>query len=134
MHSIKRRQVISIPALGKLTRAAMIACAVAILAPAGQAQEAAAEAQLMPVTVVRAAQMDLEESETFTGRVEAIESVALQAKVAGYLKAKHFAEGGTIAVGDLLFELEDDTYRNRVSGAGRARGVRGAKQTRRPDL
>lgn len=123
MHSIKRRQVISIPALGTLTRAAMIACAVAILAPAGQAQEAAAEAQLMPVTVVRAAQMDLEESETFTGRVEAIESVALQAKVAGYLKAKHFAEGGTIAVGDLLFELEDDTYRNRVDQAQAALAV-----------
>ncbi|MGL4279963.1 MAG: efflux RND transporter periplasmic adaptor subunit [Albidovulum sp.] len=95
----------------------------ALSAPVVHAQEAAAEAEAMPVTVARVVQKDLEESETFTGRVEAIESVALQAKVAGYLKAKHFVEGGPVAVGDLLFELEDDTYSNHVHQAQAALAV-----------
>lgn len=100
-----------------LTCAALISSAAAFTAPVGHAQEAAAEAPAMPVTVVRVAQQDMEESETFTGRVEAIESVALQAKVTGYLKTKSFTEGGPVAVGDLLFQLEDDTYRNQVDQA-----------------
>lgn len=109
--------------LRSLAHAVFISAASMLLAPAGHTQEAAAEAQAMPVTVERVALKDVEESEAFTGRVEAIESVALQAKVAGYLKAKHFTEGGPVAVGDLLFELEDDTYRNQADQAGAALAV-----------
>lgn len=76
--------------LRSLANAAFITAASMLLAPAGHMQEAAVEAQAMPVTVERVALKDVEESETFTGRVEAIEAVALQAKVAGYLKARHF--------------------------------------------
>lgn len=123
MATLGRGQIAEISTLRSLAVAALIASAGAILPPAAQAQEAAAEAPAMPVTVARAALMDLEASETFTGRVEAIESVALQAKVAGYLKAKHFVEGGPVATGDLLFELEDDTYSNQVDQARAALAV-----------
>lgn len=120
---MERRRNADYSALRSLALAALITSATAILAPAAHAQEAAPEAQAMPVTVVRATQKDLEESDTFTGRVEAIEAVALQAKVAGYLKSKHFEEGGKVAVGDLLFELEDDTYSNQVDQARAALAV-----------
>lgn len=123
MHILRRGKGGNAPTLCSLARIALLVSAAAFSAPASHAQEAAAGAQVMPVTVARAAPMDLEESETFTGRVEAIESVALQAKVAGYLKAKHFVEGGTVAAGDLLFELEDDTYRNQADQARAALAV-----------
>ncbi|HQU68154.1 MAG TPA: efflux RND transporter periplasmic adaptor subunit [Albidovulum sp.] len=125
---IERRRNADFSALRSLAFATLITSVAAILAPVSHAQEAAPEAPAMPVTVVRVAQLDLEESETFTGRVEAIESVALQAKVAGYLKAKHFEEGGTVAVGDLLFELEDDTYSNSVDQARAAVAVAEAQR------
>lgn len=120
---LERGKSADISTFRSLTLAALIASSAAILAPVARAQEAAPEAQAMPVTVERAILRDLEESETFTGRVEAIEAVALQAKVAGYLKVKHFQEGGPVAAGDLLFELEDDTYRNQVDQARAAHAV-----------
>ncbi|MCA0271217.1 MAG: efflux RND transporter periplasmic adaptor subunit [Proteobacteria bacterium] len=124
----ERRQAADFSAIRSLALAALISSAAVIFAPEVQAQEAAPEAPAMPVSVVRVAQQDLEESETFTGRVEAIESVALQAKVAGYLKTKHFQEGGAVAVGDLLFELEDDTYSNSVDQARAAVAVAEAQR------
>lgn len=71
----------------------------------------------VPVTVSAATLRDITLGATYTGRVEAIESVALQARVQGYLKAKHFTEGTQVEVGTLLFELEDDTYANAADQA-----------------
>jgi membrane fusion protein, multidrug efflux system len=120
----ERGQTADFSIFRSMAAAALILSAAVLLTSASQAQEAAApEAQAMPVTVVRVVPTDMEESETFTGRVEAIEAVALQAKVSGYLKAKHFAEGRAVAVGDLLFELEDDTYSNQVDQAKAALAV-----------
>jgi membrane fusion protein, multidrug efflux system len=120
----ERGQTADFSIFRSMAAAALISSAAVLLTSASQAQEAAApEAQAMPVTVVRVVPTDMEESETFTGRVEAIEAVALQAKVSGYLKAKHFAEGRAVAVGDLLFELEDDTYSNQVDQAKAALAV-----------
>lgn len=47
----------------------------------------------------------------FTGQASAVESVDIQARVAGYLQKVAFKDGATVRQGDLLFEIEPDAYR-----------------------
>lgn len=51
------------------------------------------------------------EWDDFSGRIEAIESVELRPRVAGYLAGIHFHEGGEVKKGDLLFTIDDREYR-----------------------
>lgn len=44
------------------------------------------------------------------GRVEAVETVDLRARVEGFLESRNFREGSEIDVGDLLFVIEKETY------------------------
>lgn len=47
----------------------------------------------------------------YVGHIEAIEEVELRARVSGYLETIKFKEGDLVKKGDLLFEIEDTTYR-----------------------
>ena len=53
----------------------------------------------------------------FVGRLEAIEEVDLVARVSGYINSINFKEGDIVKKGDLLFELEDTTYRAKEQAA-----------------
>ena len=57
------------------------------------------------------------EWDEFSGRIEAIETVELRPRVAGYLAKIHFQEGGTIRKGDLLFTIDDREYRAAADSA-----------------
>jgi len=46
----------------------------------------------------------------YVGRVEAVETVDLRARVEGFLESRNFREGSEIDVGDLLFVIEKETY------------------------
>ena len=71
-----------------------------------------------PSVVVEAARMkDLSEERSFTGRIEAIDKVQLRARVQGFLKARDFAEGTEVKKGQLLFEIEPDTFQIVVAQA-----------------
>lgn len=50
------------------------------------------------------------EWDDFTGRIQAVDSVALQPRITGYLDAIHFTEGEIVAKGDLLFTIDDREY------------------------
>jgi len=64
-----------------------------------------------PSVVVEVAQMkDLAQADEFKGRIEAIDSVELRARVPGYLEKRPFKEGGLVKAGDLLFEIERKPY------------------------
>jgi membrane fusion protein (multidrug efflux system) len=65
-----------------------------------------------PATViVEAAKFkDVTEERTFTGRVEAVDTVQIRARVQGYLKKKSFVEGGEVKKGQVLFEIERDSF------------------------
>lgn len=70
------------------------------------------KAQTAPaVTVAPAALVDLTEVAAFNGRAVAVQKVDLRARVAGFVQAVNFTEGGLVAEGDVLFELEDGAYR-----------------------
>ncbi|MEO1496344.1 MAG: efflux RND transporter periplasmic adaptor subunit [Planctomycetota bacterium] len=48
--------------------------------------------------------------DAYTGRLAAIEEVAVQARVSGYLISHHFQEGQLVGAGDLLFVIDPRPY------------------------
>lgn len=56
-------------------------------------------------------------TETFTGRVEAPETVELRPRVSGYIHEVAFEEGQMVEAGDLLFRIDPRPYRARVKAA-----------------
>lgn len=62
------------------------------------------------VVVVKVTEQDVTQIFEHVGRVVAIDKVDIRARVSGYLLARHFIEGSAVKKGDLLFEIEPDTY------------------------
>lgn len=56
-------------------------------------------------------------SESFTGRVEAAETVELRPRVSGYIEEVAFEEGELVEQGDLLFQIDPRPYQARVGAA-----------------
>lgn len=105
------------PSLSRITRAAVAALAVAVAAACGsQAQEhgsiAPAEVSVAPVQSRAITPWD-----DFTGRVEAVETVQLRPRVSGYVESVEFDEGQTVEKGQVLFVLDDRSYRARLDRA-----------------
>ncbi|MEO0823757.1 MAG: biotin/lipoyl-binding protein, partial [Pseudomonadota bacterium] len=94
--------------MGPLVAPLFLASLLAAAAPfAACAQQAA---PLPAVTVAPAAEADVDRSSTFTGRVEAINSVEIRARVSGFVQEMGFDEGGHVTAGDILFRIEPDAY------------------------
>ncbi|MDD5275929.1 MAG: efflux RND transporter periplasmic adaptor subunit [Methylovulum sp.] len=55
-------------------------------------------------------QHEIVEWDEFTGRLEAVESVDIRARVSGYLQKIGFQEGGKVKKGDLLFVVDPRPY------------------------
>jgi len=53
----------------------------------------------------------------FTGRIEAVDTVEIRPRVAGYLDAVHFREGALVEQGDLLFTIDPREYQAAVDAA-----------------
>lgn len=54
------------------------------------------------------------EWDDFSGRIQAVNTVELKPRIAGYLDDVHFEEGSLVAAGDLLFTIDDREYRAAV--------------------
>jgi len=54
------------------------------------------------------------ETADFVGRVVAINKVDIVARVAGFIEERNFTEGQHVKTGDLLFRIEQDTYKAAV--------------------
>lgn len=86
-----------------------------LLAIAAQSQSAVAQEQPKPAVVVAPAEIsDLRPSNSFTGRAVAIQRVDLRARVVGFVEAIKFTEGASVKSGDVLYEIEDGSYRATV--------------------
>jgi membrane fusion protein (multidrug efflux system) len=79
---------------------------------------AAAMAQNAPpppaVTVSPVVDRQVTETGDFVGRVVAIDKVDVVARVAGFVEQRNFTEGQQVKTGDLLFRIEQDTYKAAV--------------------
>lgn len=62
------------------------------------------------VSVAEVVERSITDWDEFTGRVEAVNHVEIRPRVAGYLDAIHFREGGVVNEGDLLFTIDDREY------------------------
>ncbi len=82
-----------------------------IKATAAPAKEAAPP--LVTVDVV--AEKDVTPRTEYVGHVEAVQTVALSARVSGILEQIHFKEGSDVRAGDLLYIIEPAPYRVRVA-------------------
>ena len=64
----------------------------------------------VPTVIAR----DITEWDEFTGRLEAVNSVAVRPRVSGYVSAIRFEEGALVHRGDLLFEIDPRPFQAEV--------------------
>ncbi|MGQ4659340.1 efflux RND transporter periplasmic adaptor subunit [Lysobacter sp. F6437] len=80
----------------------------------------AAPGGAMPAPAVSVAQVvekPVQHWDEFTGRIEAVKSVALRPRVSGYVERVAFEEGEEVAKGDLLFVIDPRPYRAALAEA-----------------
>jgi len=65
----------------------------------------------MPVKVAQPLAREVTEWDDYTGRIEAVESVEVKARVDGYLDQVLFRDGDHVKKGDLLFLIDQRPYR-----------------------
>jgi membrane fusion protein (multidrug efflux system) len=75
---------------------------------------AAAQGSLPAVSVSPVASRPVTETGDFIGRVVAIDKVDVVARVPGFIQQRNFTEGQQVKKGDLLFRIEQDTYKAAV--------------------
>ncbi|MEX1828272.1 efflux RND transporter periplasmic adaptor subunit [Luteibacter sp. CQ10] len=91
-----------------------VAVASAIWLSAGGPTRAAEPAAAPPAPEVTVAQVLLRpvtDSASFTGRVQAVDTIDVKARVSGYIDSTHFHEGATVKKGDLLFTIDPRPYK-----------------------
>ena len=91
-----------------------------ILLTACQQEQAAAPPPPPKVTVSQPVLREVVEWDEYTGRLEAVESVEVRARVSGYLQSVHFTDGAIVKKGALLFVIDPRPYQaelNRTQAA-----------------
>jgi multidrug efflux system membrane fusion protein len=81
---------------------------------AGEAEDAPAAPQAPQVTTAAVLVRDVHDWADFTGRVEAVDSVQVRARVSGYLERVEFEEGGRVKKGEVLFRIDPRPFRAEV--------------------
>ncbi|ROO27593.1 RND transporter [Salinisphaera orenii MK-B5] len=90
--------------------------AYAVSSPTTAKAQAQAQAATPPpaVTVAPVIVKSLHEWQEFTGRLQAVESVEVRARVNGYIDRVAFADGAIVHKGDLLFQIDPRPYQAEV--------------------
>jgi multidrug efflux system membrane fusion protein len=83
-------------------------------------QDDAPHAAMPPPPVVSVAKVvtrEFQPWDEFTGRIAAVETVELRARVSGYIERVAYEEGSEVHKGDLLFVIDQRRYRAALDGA-----------------
>ncbi len=95
-----------------------VAVASAILLSSGGTPSHAAEPAAAPpapeVTVAQVLLRPVSDTNAFTGRIQAVDTIQIKPRVSGYVDSIHFREGATVKKGDLLFTIDPRPYRAEV--------------------
>jgi membrane fusion protein (multidrug efflux system) len=95
-----------------------LALLIALAAPVpAQTQGPPAQGPPPSVTIAPAQSKEINTTNQFLGRIDAIQSVALQARVQGALLQVAFHEGQDVHTGDLLYVIEPDQYEAALEAA-----------------
>jgi multidrug efflux system membrane fusion protein len=87
---------------------ALVGCAV------GEAASPPPAPPAPEVTTAEVAVRELNDWADFTGRLEAVESVEIRARVGGYVESVHFPEGGRVAAGEVLYRIDPRPFKAEV--------------------
>jgi len=82
--------------------------------PDGGGPRAKTQAQAPLVRVQEVVEKEITQTREYIGRVEAIDSVDLVARVSGYLESIHFIEGRYVKAGDLMFTIEKKRFQAEI--------------------
>jgi multidrug efflux system membrane fusion protein len=85
---------------------ALVVLPIAILPACARTAAQPAEAPPPQVTVAEVVSRDVTEWDEVTGRLEAVNAVAVRPRVSGYVAAVRFEEGAIVRRGDLLFQID----------------------------
>src|SRR5215470_9063794 len=88
-----------------------------LMTACNQQQPTAAPPPPPKVTVSQPINREVVEWEEYTGRLEAVESVEVRARVNGYLQSIHFKNGAIVKQGDLLFVIDPRPYQAELERA-----------------
>ena len=92
-----------------------VAIASALWLSAGSSPTHAAEPAAVPpapeVTVAQVLLRPVSDTNAFTGRIQAVDTIQIKPRVSGYVDTVHFREGATVKKGDLLFTIDPRPYR-----------------------
>jgi RND family efflux transporter MFP subunit len=69
------------------------------------------------VTVARPITREITDWDRYIGRLQAVETVEVRARVSGYLESVHFEEGALVEKGDLLFVIDPRPYQAALEAA-----------------
>jgi membrane fusion protein, multidrug efflux system len=105
------------PPAARGLRMTALALTVALLAACSSSAQESHQMPPQDVSVAAVVQKEVKDWDEYSGRIEAVESIELRPRVAGYLAGVHFREGGTVSKGDLLFSIDDREYRAAVAAA-----------------
>jgi membrane fusion protein, multidrug efflux system len=101
-----------------LALGAFSALAIAVLV--GCSSQASDNAGAPPPPAVSAAPVLIKEVshwDEYNGRVEAVETVSLRPRVSGYIDRVNYVEGQEVKKGDVLFTIDDSSYRTELARA-----------------
>ena len=101
-----------------------------LMTACAQQQPAAPPPPPPKVTVSQPVSREVVEWEEYTGRLEAVESVEVRARVNGYLQSIHFKNGTTVKQGDLLFVIDPRPYQAELERARAELGLANARLER----
>lgn len=87
------------------------ALAISLLAACSSGETGTAGSAPPPVSVATALTRNVRPTQEFTGRIEAIGSVDLRPRVSGYIESVSYVEGEEVEEGDVLFVIDDRSYR-----------------------
>src|ERR1700681_2947000 len=68
------------------------------------------EAKPIEVVITKPISQEVTDYQDFTGRLDALKTVDIRARVSGYVKEAPFKEGDLVHQGDLLFQIDPSPY------------------------
>jgi multidrug efflux system membrane fusion protein len=96
---------------GSSALAVAVASAIWLSSPTTHAADKAPAMPAPEVTVAQVLLRPVSDSNTFTGRIQAVDTIQIRPRVSGYVDTVHFREGAEVKKGDLLFTIDPRPYR-----------------------
>jgi multidrug efflux system membrane fusion protein len=106
----RSRRILALGAFSALAIAVLVGCSSQASDNAGAPPPPAVSAA--PVLIKEVSHWD-----EYNGRVEAVETVALRPRVSGYIDRVNYVEGQEVKKGDVLFTIDDSSYRTELARA-----------------